>query len=137
MLLVALIQLLVFITGGQSSPTNAAAFYSVGYYDCLAVEERHQLHVGSERIVLAPAQKPLHVTVDAMVPWREPSTERRPHGDCTGGYKATWRMKEARVKVTQFAHASGLPDQLPEFTGSDLSSVDHRAAADDRRNPVT
>ncbi len=46
-----------------------------------------------------------------MVPWREPSTERRPRGDCTDGYKSNLEdEKSARVKVTQFAHVSGLPD---------------------------
>jgi hypothetical protein len=108
--LVALVHLVVVIIGGQSSAADAPAFYSVGYYDCLAVEEQHQLHVGSPRVVLAAARKPLQVTVDAMVPWKEPSTERRPHGDCTGAYKSDLEDSEgARTKVMQFAHISPLP----------------------------
>src|SRR6266508_6259026 len=103
----ALVHLLVLVTGRQSAPTDAPAFYSVGYYDCLSVEEQHTLRVGSPRIVLAPGQKPLRVTVDAMVPWKEPSTERRPHGDCTGAYKSDLHIADARgalerAKVTQF-----------------------------------
>jgi hypothetical protein len=109
--LVALVHLVVLIIGGQSGAADAPAFYSVGYYDCLAVEEQQQLHVGSPRVVLAPAQKPLQVTVDAMVPWKEPPTERRPHGDCTGAYKSDLADSEgARAKVTQFAHISPLPE---------------------------
>jgi hypothetical protein len=109
--LVALVHLLVLITGRQSGATDAPAFYSVGYYDCLAVEEQHKLPVGSPRIVLATAQKPLRVTVDAMVPWKAPSTERRPHGDCTGAYTSDLEDAEgARAKVTQFAHISPLPE---------------------------
>jgi hypothetical protein len=107
--LVALVHLIVLITGGQTRAADAPAFYSVGYYDCLAVEEQHQVRVGSPRLVLAPAQKPLRVTVDVMVPWKEPSTERRPHGDCTGAYKSNLEdPKGARAKVTQFAHISPL-----------------------------
>lgn len=109
--LVALVYLLVLITGRQSGAADAPAFYSVGYRDCLAVEEQHQVNVGSPRIVLAPAQKPLRVTVDAMVPWKEPSTERRPHGDCTGAYKSDVEdANGARARVTQFAHISPLPE---------------------------
>ena len=110
--LVALIELLLLIPGWQGRAADAAAFYLVGYYDCLAVEEQHQLQTGSEHIVLAPAQKPLHVRVGAMIPWKEPSTEPRPHGDCTGGYKSNLEdpAKSALAKVTQFAHISGLPD---------------------------
>lgn len=109
--LVALVHLLVLITGRQSGAVDAQAFYSVGYNDCLAVEEQHQFHVGSPRVVLAPAQKPLRVTVDAMVPWTEPSTERRPHGDCTGAYRSDVEdANGARARVTQFAHISPLPD---------------------------
>ena len=111
MSLLALIHLLVLLTGRQSAAADAPAFYSVGYYDCLAVEEQHQLQVGSPRVVLAPAQKPLRVTVDAMVPWKEPSTERRQHGDCTGAYKSDLEGPQgARAKVTQFAHISPLPE---------------------------
>jgi hypothetical protein len=109
--LVALIHLLVLITGRQSVAGDALAFYSVGQSDCLAVEDQHQLHVGSTRVVLAPAQKPLRVAVDAMVPWTEPSTERRPHGDCTGAYNSNLEDAEgARARVTQFAHISRLPE---------------------------
>jgi hypothetical protein len=109
--LLALVHLLVLITGRQSGATDPTTFYSVGYFDCVAVEEQHQLRVGSPRVVLAPAQKPLRVTIDAMVPWKEPSTERRPHGDCTGAYKSN--LEDARgtgAKVTQFAHISPLPE---------------------------
>jgi hypothetical protein len=109
--LVALVHLLVLITAGQSGAADAPAFYSVGYYDCLAVEEQHQLRVGSPRVVLAPAQEPRQVTVDAMVPWREPSTERRPHGDCTGAYKSDLQDSAgSRARVTKFAHISPLPE---------------------------
>jgi hypothetical protein len=108
--LAALVHLVVLITGHQSGPADASAFYSVGYFDCLAVEEQHQLQVGSSRVVLAPGQKPLRVTVDAMVPWKEPSTERRPHGDCTGAYKSDLEDRQgARANITQFAHVSPLP----------------------------
>ena len=112
--LVALVHLLLLITDRQSGAAGAPAFYSVGYYDCLAVEEQHQLQVGSPRIVLAAGTKPLRVTVDAMVPWKEPSTERRPHGDCTGAYKSDLHIGDARgalerAKVKQFAHISPLP----------------------------
>jgi hypothetical protein len=109
--LVALLHLLVLITGRQSGAADAPAFYSVGYYDCLAVEGQHQVRVGSPRVVLAPAQKPLRVTVDAIVRWKEPSTERRPHGDCTSAYKTDLEDAHgARAKVTQFAHISPLPE---------------------------
>jgi hypothetical protein len=109
--LVALVHLLVLITGHQSGAADAPAFYSVGYYDCLAVEEQHQLRVGSPRVVLAPARKPLRVTVDAMVPWTEPSAERRPHGDCTGAYKRNLEdAKGAHARVTEVAHISPLPE---------------------------
>lgn len=107
----ALVHLLVLLTGRQSGTADASAFYSVGFSDCLAVEEQHQLDVGSPRVVLAPAQKPLRVTVDAMVPWTEPSTERRRHGDCTGAYHSNLEeAKGARARVTQFAHVSPLPE---------------------------
>ena len=105
--LVALVHLLVLLTGRQSGAADARAFYSVGYYDCVAVEQQHQLYVGAPRVVLAPAQKLLRVTVDAMVPWQEPSTERRPHGDCTGAYQSNLEDGNgARARVTQFAHMS-------------------------------
>jgi hypothetical protein len=109
--LVALAHLVVLITGSQSGAADAAAFYSVGYYDCLAVEAQLQVRVGAPRIVLAPAEKPLRVTVDAMVPWKEPSsTERRPHGDCTGTYRSHIDTANgARANVTQVAHISPLP----------------------------
>jgi hypothetical protein len=110
--LVALVHVVVLMIGGQSGAAVAPAVYSVGYYDCVAVEEQQQLHVGSRRVVLAPAQKPLQVTVDATVPWKEPSTERRPHGDCTGAYKSELEDSAgARAKVTQFAHISPLPGE--------------------------
>jgi hypothetical protein len=110
--LLALVHLLVLITGRQSGAADAPAFYSVGYYDCLAVEEQHPFRVGSPRVVLAPAQKPLRVSVDAMVPWKEPATERRPHGDCTGAYTSDLQDSDgARAKVTQFAHISPLPEK--------------------------
>jgi len=111
-----LIHLLVVLTAGQSAAADAAAFYSVGYYDCLAIEQQHQVRVGSARVLLAAAQKPLRVTVDAMVPWREPSTERRPHGDCTGAYKSILDdPKGARPAVTQFAHISPLPEDHSDY----------------------
>ena len=114
--LVALVHLFVLITGGQSGAADAPAFYSAGYYDCLAVEAQHQVRIGSPRVVLAPAARPLRVTVDAMVPWKEPSTERRPHGDCTGAYKSNLDdAKGARAKVTQFAHISPLPADHFEY----------------------
>jgi hypothetical protein len=114
--LLALAHLVVLITGGQSGAADAPAFYSVGYYDCLAVEEQHQVSVGSPRVVLAPAQKSLRVTVDAMVPWTEPSTERRPHGDCTGAYRSNLDdRKGGRARVTAFAHISPLPEDHFEY----------------------
>jgi hypothetical protein len=114
--LVALVYLLVLITGHQSGPADAPAFYAIGYFDCLAVEEQHQLQVGSSRVVLAPGQKPLRVTVDAMVSWKEPSTERRPHGDCTGAYRSDLEDAQgARAKVRQFAHVSRLPENDSEY----------------------
>jgi hypothetical protein len=104
---VALVHVLTLIIGRQSGAANAAAFHSVGYYDCVAVEEQHQVRVGSAHVVLVPAQK--RVTVDAMVPWKEPSTERRRHGDCSGAYKSTLEdAKGARAKVVQFGHLSPL-----------------------------
>lgn len=110
--LVVLLHLLILITGRQSAAPDAAAFYSVGYYDCVSVEEQHQVHVGSPRLVLAPGQKPLRATVDVMVPWKEPSTERRPHGDCTGAYKSHVEDAQGtRPKVTQLAHISPLPEE--------------------------
>src|SRR5882672_3391090 len=120
MRLFALVHLLVLVTGRQGDVAEAPAFYSVGYSDCLAVEEQHQLHVGSPRVVLAPGQKPLRVTVDAMVPWQEPSTERRPHGDCTGAYKSDLEIEDARgelerAKVTRFAHISPLPQDHSDY----------------------
>jgi hypothetical protein len=116
MLLLALVHLAVVIIGDQSGAADAPAFYSVGYYDCLAVEEQHPLHVGSPRVVLATAQQPLQVTVDAMVPWKEPSTERRPHGDCTGAYKSNVEDAEgARARVMQFAHISPLPEDHIDY----------------------
>lgn len=103
---------LVLIIGAQRGTADPRAFYSVGYYDCLAVEGQHQLDVGSPRVVLAPAQRPLQVTVDAMVPWKEPSTERRPHGDCMGAYKSDLENGVgARANVTQLAHISPLPEE--------------------------
>jgi hypothetical protein len=109
--LLALVQILVLITGGQSGAANPTTFYSVGYHDCVAVEEQHQLRVGSPLVVLAPAQKPLRVTIDAMVPWKEPSTERRPHGDCAGAYKSNLEdAKGTGATVTKFAHISPLPE---------------------------
>jgi hypothetical protein len=108
--LTAVIHLIVLLAGAQSDGAAAAAFYSVGYYDCLAIEEQHQVRVGSPRILLAAAQKPLPVTIDVMVPWQEPSTARRPHGDCTGAYKSSLdNPKGARPKVTQYAHVAPLP----------------------------
>jgi hypothetical protein len=60
------------------------------------------------------------VTVDAMVPWKEPSTERRPHGDCTGAYKSDLHIADARgalerANVTQFAHISPLPQDHVDY----------------------
>jgi hypothetical protein len=108
--LLALVHLVILITAAQGVGADAPAFYSVGYYDCVAVEEQHQFGVGSARIALAPAQKPLRVTVDAIVPWKEPSTARRPHGDCTGTYTSDLEDDHgARAKVKQFAHISPLP----------------------------
>jgi hypothetical protein len=108
--LVALVHLLVLITGGQrGAADDAPAFYSVGYDDCVAVEEQHQIRLGSPRVVLAAGQKPLQLTVDAVVPWKEPSTERRPHGDCTGAYTSNLEDPNARAKVTHFAHISPPP----------------------------
>jgi len=109
MYLVALVHLLVLISGHQSGAADAAPFYSVGYYDCLAVEEQHRVRVGSPHLVLAPAQKPLRVTVDALVPWKQPSNERHPHGDCTGAYRSDLDAQGARAKVMQLAHISPLP----------------------------
>jgi hypothetical protein len=113
----ALIHLLLLITGNQTPPADAPAFYSVGYDDCVAVEEQHQVHVGSPRVVLAAAQKPLRVSIDAMIPWRAPSFERRPQGDCTDAFRKDLEDSEgARAKVTQFAHVSPLPqDQYGLF----------------------
>jgi hypothetical protein len=114
--LVALVHLVILIAGRQSGAADAPAFYSVGYYDCLAVEEQHQVRVGSPRIVLAPAQKPLRLTVDAVVPRKDPSTERRPHGDCSGAYKSDLEdVHGGRVKVTQFAHISPLPEDHSDY----------------------
>lgn len=110
------IHLVVLLIGGQSRAVDARAFYSVGYSDCLAVEDQAQLPVGSRRVVLAPAQKPLQVTVDAMVPWKGPSTERRFHGDCTGAYQSELEdSKSARAKVTQLAHISPLPEDHSDY----------------------
>src|SRR4051812_12855671 len=114
--LIALLHLLVLIIGHQTDADDARAFYSVGQSDCLAVEEPHQLPVGSSRVVLAAAQKPLRVTIDAVVPWNEPSTVRRPHGDCTGAYTSNLEdAKGARAKVTQFAHISPLPADHSDY----------------------
>jgi hypothetical protein len=106
----ALVQLLVLITGRHSSAADAPAFYSVGYHDCVAVEEQQQLRVGSPRVMLAAAQRPLQVTVDAMVPRREPSTERRHRGDCPAYKSGVEDAKGADAKVTRFAHISPLPE---------------------------
>lgn len=112
----ALVHVLVLISGRQGGAADAPAFYSIGYHDCLAVEEQHELRVGSPRVVLAAAQKPLRVAVDAMVPWKEPSIDRRKHGDCTGAYASHLDdAKGARAKVTQFAHVSPLPEDHFEY----------------------
>jgi hypothetical protein len=114
--LVALVHLLVLIIGGQGGAADPSAFYSVGYHDCVAVEEPQQLHVGSPRVVLAPAKKPLQVTVDAMVPRQGASPEDRPHGDCTSAYKSDLEDSAgARAKVTQFAHISPLPEDHVDY----------------------
>jgi hypothetical protein len=82
----------------------------------VAVEEPQQLHVGSPRVVLAPAKKPLQVTVDAMVPRQGASPEDRPHGDCTSAYKSDLEDSAgARAKVTQFAHISPLPEDHVDY----------------------
>jgi hypothetical protein len=49
------------------------------------------------------------------VPWKEPSTERRDDGDCTGAYRSDLHTEDARgalerAKVMQFAHVSPLPE---------------------------
>src|SRR3954452_15308245 len=100
--LAALVHLLLVITGGQSGTADAAAFYSVGNDDCVAVEEQHQVRVGSPRVLLAAAQKPLRGSIGAMIPWRARSSERRPQGDCTdafreesGGFRRRARERDA------------------------------------------
>jgi hypothetical protein len=108
--LVALVHLLALIAAGQSGAAGAPAFYAVGYNDCLAVEEQHQVRVGSRLVLLAAAQKPLPVTVDAMVPWTEPSTVSGRHGDCAGAYRSGLADAQVTlVKVAQLAHVSPLP----------------------------
>ena len=140
----AVVQLLLSIIGSQNSVANAAAFYSVGYYDCVAIEEHHQLQMGSPLVVLAPAQKPLLARVDAMVPWKEPPTERRPHGDCTGAYQS--RLEDSRglqtdARVTQLGHVS-LPDDhfdyevffaVPRSNAIILGGTSTALGAQDRR----
>ena len=117
--LVTLIHLLGLIVAAQGSVHDAAAFYSVGYNACLAVEAQHHVRVGSPRVVLAPAEKPLRVTVDAMVPWEAPSTKRRVHGDCTDAYRSNLEdAKGARATVTQFAHVSTPPADPFDYSAS-------------------
>src|SRR4051794_35483788 len=114
--LAALVHLLLVITGGQSGTADAPAFYSVGYDDCVAVEEQHQVRMGSPRVVLAAAQKPLRVSIGAMIPWRAPSFERRPYGDCTDAFRRDLEDSEgARAKVTQFARVSPLPQDQSDY----------------------
>jgi len=114
--LAALVHLLLVLAGRQGGTPDAPAFYSVGYDDCVAVEEQHQVRVGSPRVVLVAAQKPRRVSIGAMIPWRAPSFERRPYGDCTDAFRRDLADSEGtRANVTQFAHVSPLPQDQSDY----------------------
>lgn len=110
MCLVGLIACLAFVAF-QAPAGGAESFYSAVDDHCLAVEEQQSADVGSTWLALAVGQKPVPVSVDAVVPWAGRSTDRRPRyrTDCASGFQSGLEGDDGKLKQIRLAHLSPLP----------------------------